>query len=190
MSHHRTWYRSYRIDPGARKLCRFWKQFFSLFLRGGYCVSACGIWTDYRTGKQITGNRICWDWQYYSCASITGTVIEKSGKKTIWHVVESVTNWYIAIDIAMAVSIKRAVIDCTTTILYVSFPAQVNISNQALRDFIWKWFRNQNSKKKNAYGQHSALSYVCDQGVYHQSEWIRWVVSIPQVHVYRVENGF
>ena len=38
-------------------------------------------------------------------------------------------------------------------------------------------------KQKNpAYRQHSVLSYVCDQGVlilYHQSEQIPWVVSIP-----------
>ena len=36
--------------------------------------------------------------------------------------------------------------------------------------------------KNPAYGQHSVLLYVCDQGVpilYHQSEQIQWVGSIP-----------
>ena len=38
-----------------------------------------------------------------------------------------------------------------------------------------------------AYGQHTALSYVCDLGVpilNHESESIPWVFSIPWVHVY------
>ena len=57
-----------------------------------------------------------------------------------------------------------------------------------------KPLRNHESlyKKNPAYGQHSALLYVCDQGVpiqYHQSEQIPWVVSIPYVHAYRVKNG-
>ena len=37
-------------------------------------------------------------------------------------------------------------------------------------------------KKNPAYGQHSALSYVCDSGVpilYHEFKSIPWVLSIP-----------
>ena len=42
-------------------------------------------------------------------------------------------------------------------------------------------------RKNSAYGQHSALSYVCDSGApiwYHESKSIPSVLSIPWVHVY------
>ena len=45
-------------------------------------------------------------------------------------------------------------------------------------------------KRNPTYGQHLAL--VCDQVLpilYHQSDQITWVVSIPQFHVYRVKHG-
>ena len=42
-------------------------------------------------------------------------------------------------------------------------------------------------QKNPVYGQHSALSYICDEGVYilyHESESVPWVLSIPWVQIY------
>ena len=44
-------------------------------------------------------------------------------------------------------------------------------------------------EKNPAYGQHSALLYVCDSGLeilYHESKSIPWVLSITRVHVYTI----
>ena len=48
-------------------------------------------------------------------------------------------------------------------------------------------------EKNPAYGQHSALSCVCDIGVpipYHESESIPWVFSIPWVYVYAMSSFY
>ena len=42
-------------------------------------------------------------------------------------------------------------------------------------------------KKNHTFGKHLVLLYVCDSGVpilYHESESIPWVLSIPWIHVY------